>query len=178
MLAYYWLLATPAMGFVFGLYLYISVCWFHVHYDEAFSALRIANFKGLSRLHITADGDLEIFTLGMDRVPTAWQEDPRWYGPAGAGSGRVPAHMALYPSRWMPAAAAEASGGGGLRSGSFGGDFEAAGLWDASKQQQVGRGPVGHEEAAAAAAMAAAGSPDMGLRLVDYVKVPRIRPQL
>lgn len=34
MLAYYWLLATPAMGFVFGLYLYISVCWFHVHYDE------------------------------------------------------------------------------------------------------------------------------------------------
>lgn len=179
MLAYYWLLATPAMGFVFGLYLYISVCWFHVHYDEAFSALRIANFKGLSRLHITPDGDLEIFTLGMDRVPTAWQEDPRWYGPAGAGSGRVPAHMALYPSRWVPAAA-EASAGGGLRSGSFGGDFEAAGLWDASKQQQqqLGRGPAGHEEAAAAAAMAAAGSPDMELRLVDYVKVPRIRPQL
>ena len=25
MLAYYWLLATPAMGFVFGLYLYLSV---------------------------------------------------------------------------------------------------------------------------------------------------------
>jgi hypothetical protein len=65
MLAYYWLLAIPAMGFVFGLYLYIAVCWFHVHYDEAFSALRIANFKGLTRLHITRDGDLEIFSLGV-----------------------------------------------------------------------------------------------------------------
>lgn len=168
MLAYYWLLATPAMGFIFGLYLYISVCWFHVHYDEAFSALRIANFKGLSRLHITADGDLEIFTLGMDRVPTAWREDPRWYGPGGAGSGRVPAHMAAYPSRWVPA---ETPG----RAGSFNGDFEAAGLWDA--KQQHGKGSC-HEEAAAAAAVAAAGTANMGLRLVDYVKVPRIRPQL
>lgn len=68
MLAYYWVLATPAVGFLFGCYLYIAVNWFHVHYDEAFSALRIPNFKGFSRLHINTDGDLEIYGLAMDKV--------------------------------------------------------------------------------------------------------------
>jgi hypothetical protein len=34
MLAYYWLLATPAVGAVFGLYLYICITWAGVHYDE------------------------------------------------------------------------------------------------------------------------------------------------
>jgi hypothetical protein len=52
MLAYYWVLATPVMGFLFGCYLYISVNWFHVHYDEAFSSLRISHYKGFSRLHV------------------------------------------------------------------------------------------------------------------------------
>ena len=68
MLAYYWVLATPAVGFLFGCYLYIAVNWFHVHYDEAFSALRIPNFKGFSRLHINTKGDLEIYGLAMDKV--------------------------------------------------------------------------------------------------------------
>ncbi|KAL3147784.1 hypothetical protein ABBQ32_002515 [Trebouxia sp. C0010 RCD-2024] len=67
MLAYYWVLATPAVGFLFGCYLYIAVNCFHVHYDEAFSALRIPNFKGFSRLHINTDGDLEIYGLAMDK---------------------------------------------------------------------------------------------------------------
>ncbi len=73
MLAYYWVLATPAVGFLFGCYLYIAVNWFHVHYDEAFSALRIPNFKGFSRLHINTDGDLEIYGLAMDKVGRARQ---------------------------------------------------------------------------------------------------------
>ena len=73
MLAYYWVLATPAVGFLFGCYLYIAVNWFHVHYDEAFSALRIPNFKGFSRLHINTDGDLEIYGLAMDKVGQARQ---------------------------------------------------------------------------------------------------------
>ena len=68
MLAYYWVLATPAVGFLFGCYLYIAVNWFHVHYDEAFSALRIPNFKGFSRLHINTNGDLEVYGLAMDKV--------------------------------------------------------------------------------------------------------------
>lgn len=73
MLAYYWVLATPAVGFLFGCYLYIAVNCFHVHYDEAFSALRIPNFKGFSRLHINTDGDLEIYGLAMDKVGSCVQ---------------------------------------------------------------------------------------------------------
>lgn len=74
MLAYYWVLATPAVGFLFGCYLYIAVNCFHVHYDEAFSALRIPNFKGFSRLHINTDGDLEIYGLAMDKVWSDMQQ--------------------------------------------------------------------------------------------------------
>lgn len=48
MLAYYWVLATPGVGFLFGAYLYVGVNWFHVHYDEAFSSLQAgACYRGL-----------------------------------------------------------------------------------------------------------------------------------
>ncbi len=53
MLAYFWLLATPAVGLVFGIYLYVSVCFCGVHYDEAFSSLRVAHYKSMTRMHIT-----------------------------------------------------------------------------------------------------------------------------
>lgn len=154
MLAYYWLLAIPAMGFVFGLYLYVCVCWFHVHYDEAFSALRIANFKGFSRLHITKDGDLEIFTLGIDRVPTCWREDDRWYSEQGAGSGRVAAHEAAYPSRWVPVVSSRGSKG------------------------VVGQQGVGSKVAGGSCAAVGQDEASMGFKVVDYLKVPRQRPGL
>ncbi|MEW5320472.1 MAG: hypothetical protein WDW38_011542 [Sanguina aurantia] len=98
MLAYYWLLATPAMGFVLGIYLYVSVCVLRIHYDEAFSALRVPNFKALTRCHINRDGDLELFTLAIDKVPNTWREDPRWRGARGAGTPR-------WPHTWQPSQA-------------------------------------------------------------------------
>ena len=79
MLAYYWVLATPAVGFLFGCYLYVSVGWFEVHYDEAFSALRIPHFKGFSRIHIDGSGDLHVYGLGMDKVKVSKQS---WGMPA------------------------------------------------------------------------------------------------
>ena len=72
MLAYYWVLATPSVAFLFGAYLYLSVNWFHVHYDEAFSSLQIPHHKGFSRLHIAPDGELHIFGLAMDKVPSCF----------------------------------------------------------------------------------------------------------
>ncbi|KXZ46777.1 hypothetical protein GPECTOR_40g511 [Gonium pectorale] len=151
MLAYYWLLATPAMGFVFGLYLYISVCWFHVHYDEAFSSLREANCKSFCRLHIGPGGDLRLYTLALDDVPNRWREDPSWRGPngGGGGPGAAAAHEAHYPSRWIPAKADHLSGGGGYGGGRRGGGEKAA------------------------AGAAAAGGP--AWRLVDYVHIARKR---
>ena len=134
MLAYYWVLATPAVGFLFGCYLYVAVNMFHVHYDEAFSALRIPHYKGFSRLHLTQEGDLVIYALAMDQascisrglgqpavplryaqlltrsnrvqVPNEWQEDRRWRQPGGGGARSAPSHKSRVPSRWIPVASA------------------------------------------------------------------------
>lgn len=101
-LLYFWVLATPTVGFVFGLYLYVSGNWLHVHYDEAFSALQVADNKGFLRLHVTPEGDIEVFSLGLKKVPTEWREDPRWKTPGGGGEAGAVAHQARWPSRWMP----------------------------------------------------------------------------
>jgi hypothetical protein len=39
-----------------------------LHFDEAFSSLRIANYKSFLRCHITPTGDMEIYTLAIDKV--------------------------------------------------------------------------------------------------------------
>ena len=74
---YFWVLSTPAVSVVFGSYLYICInwfnlyiCinWFNLHYDEAFSSLRIADYKAFTRFHIKHNGDLEVFTLAVDKV--------------------------------------------------------------------------------------------------------------
>jgi hypothetical protein len=55
-------------SFVFGLYLLISVNVFGRHSNEAFSSLRIADFKNFLRLHVREDGTLAIFPIGLRRV--------------------------------------------------------------------------------------------------------------
>ena len=41
--------------------------------------------------------------LCCKQVPCQWREDPRWRSSSGGGSRRRPAHLADYPSRWLPA---------------------------------------------------------------------------
>lgn len=65
---YYWVFSTPIVSLVFGSYLYICINWLHIHFDEAFSSLRIANYKSFTRFHINTKGDLEVFTLAVDKV--------------------------------------------------------------------------------------------------------------
>ena len=65
---YFWVFSTPVVSLVFGSYLYICINWLHIHFDEAFSSLRIANYKSFTRFHINCDGDLEVFTLAVDKV--------------------------------------------------------------------------------------------------------------
>ncbi|KAF5778030.1 hypothetical protein HanXRQr2_Chr12g0542731 [Helianthus annuus] len=75
---YFWVFSTPVVSLVFGSYLYICINWLHLHFDEAFSSLRIANYKAFTWFHIKTDGDLEIFTLAVDMVPKEWKLDPGW----------------------------------------------------------------------------------------------------
>lgn len=60
-------------SFLMGLYLLISLNVFGRHSNEAFSALRIEDFKHFVRLHIGADGHVRIFPIGIERVPRQWR---------------------------------------------------------------------------------------------------------
>ncbi|KAF5444981.1 hypothetical protein F2P56_034072 [Juglans regia] len=75
---YFWLLSTPAVSYVFGIYLYICVNWLDLHYDEAFSSLRIADYKAFTRFHIESNGDLHVYTLAVDKIPLDWSLDRQW----------------------------------------------------------------------------------------------------
>ena len=60
-------------SFFMGLYLLISLNGFGRHSNEAFSALRIEDFKHFIRMAITPDGELRIFPMGIERVPRRWK---------------------------------------------------------------------------------------------------------
>ncbi|KAG6549218.1 hypothetical protein Mapa_009204 [Marchantia paleacea] len=98
---YYWVFSTPVVSLVFGSYLYCCINWFHLHFDEAFSSLRIANYKSFSRCHITAKGDLEVYTLAVDKVPKEWALDPHWEAEQATQRGAL-SHSLEYPSQWTP----------------------------------------------------------------------------
>ena len=70
-----WRLASNFLGgailgpTIVGLYLLVAVNLFGAHSNEAFSSLRIQDFKNFLRLHITPEGTLEILPIGINRVP-------------------------------------------------------------------------------------------------------------
>lgn len=68
-LLYMWILSTPIVSFVFGSYLTICLNVFDSHVSEAFSSLRIEDYKNFLRMHIKSNGDLEIYVVGIDIVP-------------------------------------------------------------------------------------------------------------
>ena len=72
-------LATFAGGwvvgsFIVGLYLLISVNVFGRHSEEAFSGLRVQDYKHFLRLHVGADGVLTIWPIKIERVPRQWRD--------------------------------------------------------------------------------------------------------
>ena len=60
-------------SFLMGVYLLISLNVFERHSNEAFSSLRIEDYKNFLRLHIAPDGSLTIFPVGIERVPRQWK---------------------------------------------------------------------------------------------------------
>jgi hypothetical protein len=60
-------------SWILGLYLLVSLNGFGRHSNEAFSALRIPDFKNFIRLHIDPSGRLSIFPFGIERVPRRWR---------------------------------------------------------------------------------------------------------
>ncbi|DAZ93441.1 TPA: hypothetical protein N0F65_003138 [Lagenidium giganteum] len=102
---YFWVLATPVVAAVFGIYLYVSLGFFECHYNEAFSALRISSYKNFLRLHFDANGDLEVFAFGIDKMPRKWCRDPDWSGGSHKhGERDLPSYKWPKPSYWKPVA--------------------------------------------------------------------------
>ncbi|KAG5410732.1 hypothetical protein IGI04_007051 [Brassica rapa subsp. trilocularis] len=100
---YFWVFSTPVVSLVFGSYLYICINWLHIHFDEAFSSLRIANYKSFTRFHIKENKDIEVFTLAVDKVPKDWKLDKDWDAePKQSG---VMSHKREFPSKWCASSA-------------------------------------------------------------------------
>ncbi len=57
-----------------GVYLLVSVNVFGRHSEEAFSGLRIEDFKHFLRLHVDRDGHLTIWPIKIERVPRRWRD--------------------------------------------------------------------------------------------------------
>ena len=59
---------------IMGMYLFTSLHVFGRHDNEAFSALKIEDYKNFLRLHIDQAGDLTIYPIKLERVPKKWNE--------------------------------------------------------------------------------------------------------
>lgn len=57
---------------IMGLYLLISLNVFGRHHNEAFSALKIQDYKNFLRFKIDKDGDLTIYPVGVKKVIRSW----------------------------------------------------------------------------------------------------------
>ncbi len=71
------LLGAVAGSFILGLYLFISIRIFGRHSNEAFSSLKIQDFKQWLRLRIDTSGALTIYAIAIDRVPRRWRPAKR-----------------------------------------------------------------------------------------------------
>jgi hypothetical protein len=70
-------LGGPVGAFILGVYLFASIRIFGRHGNEAFSSLRIADYKHWLRLRIDASGVLTIYAIAIDRVPRRWRAGER-----------------------------------------------------------------------------------------------------
>jgi 3',5'-cyclic AMP phosphodiesterase CpdA len=63
-----------AGSFLMGFYLWFTNRVLDIHINESFSALGHSHFKNFLRMHITPQGDLEIYPIGIRKVVTRWQQ--------------------------------------------------------------------------------------------------------
>jgi hypothetical protein len=61
---------------ILGMYFILCLNLFGKHWSQAFSALRIQNYKCFLRLRIQPDGTLKIYPIGLARVPRDDRTDP------------------------------------------------------------------------------------------------------
>ena len=70
-------------SFIMGVYLYISLHVFGRHSNEAFSALKIEDYKNFLRMHIDKNGVLTIYPIKIETVPRDWTDKGEYFKPSG-----------------------------------------------------------------------------------------------
>jgi len=111
-LPFFWVLATPVAAFVMGCYLLVSLNVFGIHMTEAFSSLRIEDYKHFIRMYIDPEtSDLHVYVIGIEKVAKNWEEDPAWDPKlfAVANQPLPPSSRWVTPSRWRPVRRSEDS---------------------------------------------------------------------
>ena len=68
---------------IMGIYLYISLHVFGRHANEAFSALKIQDYKNFLRMHIDKNGTLTIYPIRIEKVPKEWKDEGEYFTPTG-----------------------------------------------------------------------------------------------
>jgi hypothetical protein len=109
---FFWIIATPVAAQIMGTYLFVCINWLGVHMNEAFSSLRIEDYKHFLRMYIDPTSeDLHIYVVGLEHVPKHWEEDPAWEPNlfAAAGQPLPPSNKWVSPSRWRPCVSATTS---------------------------------------------------------------------
>jgi len=98
---YFAIMAVPTAGNVFGTWLALMLNVFKTQYNEGFSSLRIPHWKNFCKIHIDDNGDLEVYALGLHRVPRRWVRDADWRGERNNLDG-TPSWSVDKPSKWVP----------------------------------------------------------------------------
>lgn len=86
---------------IMGLYLLVSLNLFQRHSNEAFSALKIADWKNFLKLRIDRNGALTIFPIGIRKVARRWTPgggsaaDPKWVPGDGSAPELIEAPIVL-----------------------------------------------------------------------------------
>jgi hypothetical protein len=93
---------------IMGLYLFVSLNVFGRHHNDAFSAIKIADYKNFLRLTIEENGDLVIYPIGIKKVIKRWKKGDRTRGesefvPQSIKEENVP-FLIEPPIRFMPSA--------------------------------------------------------------------------
>ncbi len=102
---YFTLMAVPIAGSIFGTWLAVTSNIFKSQIDLAFSSLQIQHYKNFVKVHIKKDGELEIFGIGLRKIPTKWIKDHNFRDINHRKQNKSiidPSWSIKCPSKWIP----------------------------------------------------------------------------
>ena len=96
---WYWVIACPVVATVVAAYLWFSLNYLGMHWNEGFSSLQHEGYKNFVKMKINKNGGLELYAVGIDKVPVEWELDKR-HEKAAKNEERMA--FVSNPSRWKP----------------------------------------------------------------------------